>query len=453
MDQTNRYQGKVCVIPPLCRNRKAGLPGPFNRLFEQRDSLSKSPSKRGFFCLVKKGKAHYPTFYFMNTESLPSIREHIPSEIINEGVVSTRQLVETVVVLDSSQDPIIPKGSILNINRFASLYRELKELYGFKRASEIAVNTYAKDLRHLAWEATKTPLPNEFFYRIIRDGDQVSLVHESDGHWNRDILEGVSSKYRDGAELEAIGNFREAIINLDLNETAILGSSKKEDEDDNCQYTDGQINYAEKLTEDLVWVRQSQSDKYGRKETSQVINETAQAPIFSPTASLREVITRVAVRKGSISTSEILQARERATGEKIENLDRFIRMEAQIKEASERNARKLLYYIQEGFMNGDLEHQFGRLLADTIGYNNFPEIEVGDYEGLLASLQTSCGEIVFGDNFRAGITPAYSFSEFSTTNYKTGECVAKGCLKPKNVLIGECKICKDCEKKSLPRSI
>lgn len=333
----------------------------------------------------------------------------------------------------------LTNGAIFDINKSVGLYRDLATIYGPIYASELAEKIFADDLKSLAWEATKNPLPNRFFYQIVRDENSVKLVHQSDLHWNRDILEGVNPYFRRGLEFKAMSAFRKELFEAEIGGNRFLISSKRDETESiaDCAYASTQINIAEKLNDDLIMVSQFQSDHLDKKRSVKLFNTLSDCCTIREDASNDELITTVGSRRNHISTEGVLDVVAQEVGRKINKLsfqgfrDWEERIEAQVRP----QAQRLLQAIQSGTQGQALQETFSQALTDTLGLG-----EVLSFWSKLSQLtiMTSCGAITFGSNLR-------SYDRMPTLTFWSKEKKCIECKKHKKV--GECGFCKDCEKK------
>lgn len=308
----------------------------------------------------------------------------MPAEIIEENSLESK-----------TQLP----GWILNANRSAMFYHRLNSLYSPEEADQIALVTFAEDLRSLAWEATKMPLPNRFFYKVVKDGWETKLVHQSDLHWQKDIMDGVSSHYRDGLEVTATANFKKELLELSPGDSRMLISCKRDPSErpGRCPYVDTQVNIATRASEDLILVEQYQNSKLDRDRSIELMNWFAGEPVLSSNTFIDQLITTVARRVGIVSSQAVLEKISLLTGEALDYmvLKRYSDLGDIVKSNSLKQGQSLLGVIKDGLEGEALQQEFMRFLVETLG----EEYVYSHQEEGRMVINTSCGTLsLFGDN-------------------------------------------------------
>lgn len=308
--------------------------------------------------------------------------------------------------------PGIPTGSIFNVDNSARLYRDLERIYGKPKASDLALDILAGDLKWLSWEASGSPLPLPFFY--VREGDK--LIHQSDLHWGRDILEGVHPHFRRGLEYQVTAAVKEKVLAANQKTTLTTISTEHDrryEIPQDCPYTDTQVNVIEVDPEsNLVVVRQFQR-RHGLDtgRSARLHNLLVGREIIDENAHLDRVLTTVGQVEGSLETVDVMRAIDKVAGREVgeAKLVEFTKLEEEIKQNSVLAAKKLLAAIQSGLQGEALEAEFTYLLAETLGVTE-PRDERVDYSagtssayGLI-SILTRCGGLFEAENFRSGFS-------------------------------------------------
>ncbi len=284
-------------------------------------------------------------------------------------------------------------GSIMNVDASADLFFILKAQDGIKEASKKAKKVYKKDLQWMAWEASGMVLPKSYDWHIERGEEGIKVVHESDLHWKRDVMEGVSPHFRRGLEWQATKMLRQAMIDGQVGDSWLMVSPKRDantPEDTDCPYTDTQISYAEKISQDVIRVNLHQRKKLDTIGAARLLNSFSRESIVAEGVGLNITATTIASRKGAVSTDEMFDLIANAGGEEItkKQIEKDTRLKAVIEENSDFAANDLLRFIRRGDRGTYLKREYGYLLAETLGEYTYTAIE------------TRCGGLFEDFNYR-----------------------------------------------------
>jgi hypothetical protein len=262
------------------------------------------------------------------------------------------------------------------------LHQQLVQEHGIEKAREIGSVVYAGNFRSQGWEVTGATGPYEFSYYIL-DG---KLVHESDLHSGRDILDGVRKDIRYGLEYEQSYKFRQRLLTAEIGGVAAWISPKKTVEEGvDCYYEETQVNVAFKINKDEIQVRQFQSKHLNISQSALLLNMLASESVLNIEPELKELMLMV-IDPEIIDDRSIQGAIERITGVKSESED----LSAQVRR-SEEAGRKYQQAIEAGVTGKARDMLHANLLKNTIDYKTFQKIQSkgGD-------VVTSCGIVSFG---------------------------------------------------------
>jgi hypothetical protein len=263
-----------------------------------------------------------------------------------------------------------------------TLHKQLVQEHGLEKAREIGSVIYAGNFRSQGWEVTGATGPYEFSYYIL-DG---KLVHESDLHSGRDILEGVRKDIRYGLEYEQSYKFRQRLLTAEIGGVAAWISPKKTVEEGvDCYYEETQVNVAFKINEDEIKVRQFQSKDLNISQSALLLNMLASEDVLNSEPELEDLMLTV-IEPEAVDDRSIQEAIERITGVKSELED----LSAQVRR-SEDAGRKYQQAIEAGVTGKAREMLHANLLKNTIDYKTFQKIQ-----SKRGNVVTSCGIVSFG---------------------------------------------------------
>ena len=288
-------------------------------------------------------------------------------------------------------------------------YQQTANLVGTEQAEQFLLSLFGTHFYAQAWEVTKSTGAFCFNYQIVKDSEETKLVAPGDLEFKKDILEGVTKKIRGGLEYEQISIARQMMIAAEIGASVVWISPKKEQGEISCLYPATQINIAEKVKEDLIEMRQFQSEYLDLKGSERFLREmgSMKYEVRSDINNLEELMKTVVTILGKIETGYVQGLMEGITGQKSQEINIDL-------ERAKESGQKYLELIKGGVRGNQLDKLHKNLLIETIDYQTFKKLYPGG-----GPIETSCGPI------RGSNVSVPSWCEVSPT----GEIKCKYCTK------------------------
>ncbi len=384
-----------------------------------------------------------------SAESPFSLHRILPETMSNDLLVSDNLSEYEVVVkqislgVEIKTESILAQGSIIDIDRYPILYKQIQEYYKGDpiEAERVLLSIFQEDIRAILWEATKSPLPFTFYYHRQEQKDgTVKFVHQSDLHWGKGISEGINGLFRDGDEKRAINQFQVVADQLQEDESALITSPEWDpsEKPGSVPYTDSQLTFVQRVSKDLYFARQFQREGLGRLGCIEVVNKFVGKTVLPTDASIKQIVTFISTRPTFASTDYLISMLSEVTGEKVsqEELIKTKVLDEQVRAKSGKKAMELLQALKRGEVGEQLDETLGKILIDTAGSENLGASV--SYDGDKITISTDCITISYGQNRRGWTRGGGGESEASL-----GFC--KGCGDFRLVI---CHVCKSCAFKS-----
>ncbi len=290
------------------------------------------------------------------------------------------------------------------------LFLEKVTELGEARAIQILTPVFKENFHSQAWELSQSLEPYTFAYRIKEVVGDKKLVHQSD--WQlfpeKDILEATSSAIRNGLEKRQIELAREKMIEAEIGASTVWISPKKGSDEISCPYPDTQINIAQKISEELVDVRQFQSENLDLKGSARFLISLFEISLVNDYPGLEELMTTVISFPGQISTEEVQWLIRDLTNSPINNENI-----KDLSELSSENSKKYIQLLRSGVRGEELKRKYAQLLgitgsiASSCGF-------IGSVHGL--SIPTWC-EITFSGEIKCKLCEK-KLSYFETKSHR-----------------------------------
>ena len=338
-------------------------------------------------------------------------------------IVIASEAKQSLTIAQFSNESITP---FLDINKSASHYRFLVEEHGEAKGTEIARQTFIRDLESQAWELSEIPTP--YKYKLLIKGEK--LIHESNLEDETDIDEIVSDKIRKGLEKRQVRLYKKTTKEMAVGETAVRLSPKKlpNEQASDCPYPDSQLFLSQKvLIDGKEWVaeRQFQCD-LNEKELAKAFNLLLGKDLIDPESGLENILLTLASTSEYISDQAVWQAMEKASGRKLfkKSLDEYHEIQTRLQRNSVIGGEKLLGLIKNGVVGQELKSSQVNILMEVLGDIQSSKVHQDKTTGSFF-FESSCGS---GGSSR-GIS----------TGHKEGEVRVLYC---KNVPVcGETNVC------------
>lgn len=306
------------------------------------------------------------------------------------------------------------QSPLFDIRKSVYLFDQLVELHGFKKAKQLAVEIFTKDIYSIVWEVAKPEKSLETGYTLIEGSGEIKLVHDSDLYLNnKDILEGVTD-YRRGGERFQTGLFKSTVQRLEENETLYWISPKRAEYEtqDECVYEDSIINIAERRGNNIR-LRQFITKLIGAEQSADFLNQLGQSFIIESSSHVDKVLRTIGKTEGVISDRAVWEAVERTVGRELgfESASlNFEELEQEVVKDCQRGAERFL----EGILGAKSAVYLESLYFDVItGVLRREKVQTHfnfDYSVLSSSIEGgggisfSCGTIGGGKNGGGVIT-------------------------------------------------
>lgn len=338
-----------------------------------------------------------------------------------------------------------------------------------------AVETVAGDMKFQAWEITKIPVSDPFYYQIVETPNdskrKKKLVFECDTETGSDIRDVTSREWRGGKEARAVDawvdlafeedeklkkiNKERAKQGLPPETRTIMQVNPKKDENDptdTSNYTMAQANFA--VIDGSGRIRQQQVQFPGDTEQcAKFFKKISKSDEFNPNniKNIDDMMMSFSVMERDVSMAELLRTVALVTGQIMPAPETIERQKREISNNAKMGALEFYKAVQRGTSSSELTRLYKKLLGQTLPQEFMKQMRMknqisGGGPSVMA-METSCGLVSFGEESNAGggILGKLTVGK-ERWNYTIGDCVEKNCQK-KNVKVGPCAICQDCEKK------
>ncbi len=271
-------------------------------------------------------------------------------------------------------------------------WQEAVALFGEQQAQSIETERVRKNIHSQIWEGLELADPYPHSFHLYPN--EKLVVHESNLDTKKDIRSVVDRQTRRGTEGHVVDHYAEAMLNETVGKTIIWASPKAEASEE-VDYPCALLNIATKKTSEFVFAQQYLLKDVNTSQLALLFSRLAGSDLFGPEPALDDVITKVAVRDGGISTQQIKQEAERVLGLRpvqIESPELMIKVES----LAESRARRYVEALQKGTKGGELDILYSSLLSEILKEASKPQTPYsGNILAKIASgeLMTSCGPI------------------------------------------------------------
>ncbi len=256
-------------------------------------------------------------------------------------------------------------GLFFDLRKTIDWYQALKKEREPKEAWAIARRVLIEDLYAQAWETVDTREPCSYEYRLVKVGDETRMIHASDEHNSKDILDGVDKRVRRGLEYQQLVNVKQKVSAAAEDTTLFVVSPKLDrtkESDKDCYYPDTFLTVFFKKGDQVV-TRQFKSEFLNTEQSGELINQIpgGDRPIKNKTDLDRMLVT-VGEAAGWIENEDINQMIERVSGVKM---GRSADMQ-RIKKLSEFAGEVMVMALDQGMWLDQLEELHFKLLLTIV---------------------------------------------------------------------------------------
>ena len=328
-----------------------------------------------------------------------------------------------------------------------------------------ALETLVGDYKFQAWEITKLPVSETFYYQVKPTPEdqnrKAKIIFECDRETESDIRDVTSKEWRNGKEYAAVNAWAELLIKEDQSlsthsenrkkKTIIQINPKKDKNDptDTSNYEMSQVNIAEVDGSGRIKQYQVQFSA-DTEQCARFFKVITQSEQFDPQkiSTVDQMMMSFGVLDREVSAQELLTTIRFITGQNLPSVNKIESQKKEILEKARIAALTFYNEVQLGKSTSELKRLYTKLLTDTLPSEFLAELQAqAKYSSSSVSfaMETSCGLISFGEQSKKRSILGMMVAGVEKWTYTIGDCVRKECQK-KNVEVGPCAICKDCEK-------
>ncbi len=328
---------------------------------------------------------------------------------------------------------------------------------------ENALTTLSGDFKFQAYEGAKLPLSDPFYYEIKgKKGEERKVIFECDTETQTDIVDVTSDKTRNGKEKPTVAAWRNLLIeeNDKIAELPkdqrkpktifqINPAQDKDDPTDHCYYQMAQANIVILDGSNKAKVFQLQFEG-NIEECARLFKMVTKSKDFYPQRikNVDQMMMSFGVIEDIVKEDELLTSTSFVTHKKLPTAAEIATQRQEILDKSRIAALTFYNNVELGLSQTELEKLYSRLLGRVL-----PETFVRKLRktapasggGVGFAMETSCGLVMFGESTIPSVLSSRVVT-FEKWTYTKGDCIRNDCKK-KDVEVGPCKFCKDCEKK------